>query len=282
MNDVPLKCFKKQIECHEPSCQRLVECTNPDFSSHCYTVTQHNSSNPDTPIILYAGCWGGGSECNPPGDLLKLIEDKIQNEGHHDQEYLESLRNYSLSKAILDPALQNKCIGYKKSPNDHTYLAKHNQTFCCCRGSVCNQNMAFVNERNPFEVFAATMNPKQRPLPVPDSGGKDGIDWFISSRDLTMVCMSGLVCLIIISVILGLFFCLKRNSKKRKDSAYFSSVYYSRANSLNDLANSNLGTEKFGILLLYRDNYKKVTSIWLENLFYSVFCKYLLEENLFY
>jgi len=95
-------------------------------------------------------------------------------------------------------------------------------------------NRAFVDEESPFSVYAKMKNP---PIPFVKGGSGDktgGIDWFISPRNLTMVCMSGLVCLLIVLIVLGMFFCLRRNSKKRKDSPYFSSVYYSRANSLHE------------------------------------------------
>lgn len=235
-----LKCLKKTEKCKSKSCEEIVECSQPDFSSHCYAMTQHDSSAPDSePTILYAGCWGGGNECNPPRLLLQNIEDKIATETHHDKHYLDMLRNFNLSAELFDPQIQNKCIGYAKSPNDQSYMARNNQTFCCCRGMKCNQNLAFVDERNPFEVFATKLNPQRAPN-IPKIN--DRIDWFISARDLTMVCMSGLVCLLFVSIVFGLFFCFKTKSKKRKNSPYFSSVYYSRANSLNDeLANSNLG-----------------------------------------
>lgn len=235
-----LKCLKKSEECRSNSCEEIVECTDPNLSSHCYAMTKQESSAPDSePTILYAGCWNGGHECEPPKLLLKNIKYKIEMEPHHDKQYLDKLSSFNLSAELLDPNIQNKCINYSKKPNDQSHLARNNQSFCCCRGMFCNQNLAFVNERNPFEVYATKMNP-HRTVNVPKINDK--IDWFISARDLTMLCMSGLICLMFVSIVFGLFFCLKTKSKKRKNSPYFSSVYYSRANSLNDeLANSNLG-----------------------------------------
>ena len=233
-----LKCLNKTEGCKSKDCEEIIECDNRDLSTHCYAVTQHGAQA--TPGILYAGCWGGGKECNSPMLLLQNIEEKIRTETQHDVEYLDMLRSYNLSAELLDPSLQDKCIGYAKSPNDQSHFAKNNQTFCCCRGMQCNQHLAFVNERNPFEVFATKMNPK---LKINTSSQ------FISARDLTMICMSGLVCLVFVTIVFGLFFCLKSSSKKRKNSPYFSSVYYSRANSLNDLAHSNLG--KFDFWTLY-------------------------------
>ena len=237
----PLKCLVIAPNCTTSSCQQILECQNSDFSKHCYAMTQYNSKTLKNDV-LYAGCWSGGeNDCSPPLELLTHIDKKIQTEGNHDLEYINRLRNFNLSDQLRDPIIQDKCIGYTKSAKDLTFLARHNQTFCCCSGTACNKKLAFVTEQNPFQVFASTMNPKVPNFFENNSNKNGSAIGFISPRDLTMVAMSGLVCLLIISSILCLFYCLRRNSKKKKDSPYLSSVYYSRANSINDLQHSNSG-----------------------------------------
>lgn len=237
----PLKCLQKDSECKSKDCEEIVECRKLHLSSHCFAVSAYDPKL-DMPKILHAGCWSGGNECDPPKELAKRIKEKISQESlSHDKSYIDMLQNYTLSKELLDPSIQDKCIGYAKGPNDNTYLAKNNQTVCCCSGMVCNQNLAFVNELNPFTEFFKSLNPK-RPTSTTQSSPTHNPNWFISPRDLTMICMSGLICFIIVGVICGLFYCFKFTSKKRKNSPYLSSIYYSRANSLNmDLASSNIG-----------------------------------------
>lgn len=247
-----LKCLQKSSDCESKDCETIVECRELHLKSHCFSVSTYDPLL-KMPKILHAGCWSGGEECDPPNKLTNRIKEKIDQESYsHDKSYLDMLQNYTLSKELLDPAIQDKCIGYAKGPNDHSYLAKNNQTVCCCTGMVCNQNLAFVDELNPFTEFFKSLNPK-RPISTTESSGTThgNPNWFISPRDLTMICMSGLICLVIIGVICGLFYCFRFTSKKRKNSPYLSSIYYSRANSLNmDLASSNIGNYNHELTLL--------------------------------
>lgn len=211
----PLRCLQKTEDCNSLKCKRIVECTDPEYSASCYAITQLNDKN--KPEVLLADCWGRGDECNSPSLLIKKIENKIANELHHDDSYIDKLKSYDLSEHLKNASIQDKCIGYIDS-NDHPYLIKNNRSFCCCTGHVCNANLAYAYERNPYLVFAEKMNPENIHNKA-NSGIDDnhGLNLFISARDLTMLCISGFICFFIMGVILALFFLLEKefeNSKK--------------------------------------------------------------------
>jgi len=235
----PLKCLKYVADECKPgeSCEpEEVECE----TMHCYAITQrHNGKH----VKLLSGCWNGGEECSPPVSLVHKINKTIVNQqSYHDKWFIDKLENYKISEQLLDPAIQESCITYVSSPNESHYLSRNNKSFCCCSTPLCNQNLVYMNEPNPFEAYAIKMNPIFKAKPTEKVNTSS---WLISSRDLSMMCLSGLVCLVFISVVFSLVLLLKKTSKKKNDR-YFSSIFYSRANSLNvEMVTSNLDTNPF-------------------------------------
>ena len=235
----PLKCLEYDADNCKPgkSCEpEVVKCE----TAHCYAVTQRHD---DKHVKLMSGCWDGGEECSPPLSLVQKINKTIVNQqSYHDKWFIDKLENYKLSEQLLDPAVQESCITYATSPNESHYFARNNKSFCCCSTPLCNQNLVYMNERNPFEAYAIKMNPIFKAKPA---GKVNTSSWLISSRDLSMMCLSGLVCLVFISVVFSLVLLLKKTSKQ-KNNRYLSSIFYSRANSLNvEMVTSNLDTNPF-------------------------------------
>jgi hypothetical protein len=76
------------------------------------------------------------------------------------------------NKIKIDPSLlatdiQSSCISYARQQDDHGYLVKNNQSFCCCDSQLCNENVVFSVDRNPYEVFASSSSNIGRPSTSP-------------------------------------------------------------------------------------------------------------------
>jgi hypothetical protein len=153
-----LKCMHKDISCKSAECEKVEECKNPTFKTHCYTIFKDNGGNraaagsgavtssnfrvktdnsssavaaTGAVEILYAGCWSGGDECEPP----EYLKQKFKVKHNHDVTHYE----YKIPDALLDKSVQSSCIGYAKLGGDESWLAKNNQTFCCCSSEACNR-----------------------------------------------------------------------------------------------------------------------------------------------
>jgi hypothetical protein len=83
-----IMCLHKEESCFSVECEKMIECTDVNFSTHCYAITREihdpnemnwEKRNETSSIeaingkssgarvrVVMAGCWSGGLECDPP------------------------------------------------------------------------------------------------------------------------------------------------------------------------------------------------------------------------
>ncbi|CAF0810444.1 unnamed protein product [Brachionus calyciflorus] len=225
-----ITCLHKEAECQSDNCVYEKQCTDPQFSKHCYAIFKKTSLNNSTakPEILLAGCWSGGDECHSPSFAKEKYENEID-------------INYKVPDSLLDPSIQNLCISYARPSEDSNYFLKNNKSFCCCANSLCNKEIFVTNERNPAEEYAIRLNPQRNETPIPIipySNPKP----FTTNINLVLITSLVLMSFLFISLVTFLLFKKKLFSIKNKHSDGIPSMLFT--NNLNiDPAISQLGSQ---------------------------------------
>ena len=236
---VSLKCLSKNQGCKSQECETIIECLDPLWSKNCYAMvtnnlTENQSNMSDTfqkyPQIRAAGCWAGGEECRRPIDILLKVDRKI---------------SYELPFSLRDPSIQDDCITYSHIHDVNSYNYRNNVSFCCCSKSLCNLNVFTSSERNPYEMYAQSLNPKinlTRDIifSPPNELNDDGLNLKIVNAGL----MTGILTFSLIFLLILLFTVLVFMYKKKfffKNMASLPSVFFTRSHndSASDLNNNN-------------------------------------------
>ena len=243
-----LRCLHKSETCQDKSCETIIDCTNPELSSHCYAFIDHNGAGSNSNStnstgqsnleIVVADCWSGGDECKPPIDVLKKITNASA---------------YQLPMALHDPAIQQKCISYSTSHLKGSYWQNFNRSFCCCSTPLCNQELVYFNEPNPHEIVAQNSNPKVSPgnriyptsANIADYESRSGLNYTIINTGLfTGVLSLLLICLFLLSFSIVYFMYKKKlicKSKLSLPAIFFRKRSNSCTNSAND-PNNNINS----------------------------------------
>ena len=104
VNQTMITCLHKDESCFSADCEKLIECKEVNFSTHCYAIVAEihndNESRTDAAVesnetsveavnvrtggarvrVVMAGCWSAGMECDPPVSIN--IKHKLKAHSH--------------------------------------------------------------------------------------------------------------------------------------------------------------------------------------------------------
>ena len=221
-------------------CEKVIDC-GPQFQA-CYAVTANAFIKDQQQVInhidsldsiIMAGCWPGANDCQAPETIYDKYDppdpqdvalahgilDPVEqtasqpiDRNHHPLIHTNRSRTDGVFVAaeLLDPNIQNHCIGYIE--DTHRFTIKYNQTFCCCQTSACNRNVVLTSEKNPFESWSQRSHKDQNDhqhlttmlaTPYSDKSGNKGPpingSMSISDREITALIIGtiGFFCLFV-------------------------------------------------------------------------------------
>lgn len=233
----PLQCLLKTADCKSKSCEKLVTCTDDHRRTHCYAISSLNRESNQTASneIVLAGCWSGGDECKAPYEMLaKLKQISKLHEG--DDQFKNSLKNFTLAESLRDEKLKEFCINYAPiSANSYSYLTRNNQSICCCSKSNCNSNIIFTREHNPHELYAMdNFKPKSTVSTSTLNSKKPYLTPTINGQEIAVISLSIVIIFILLSLFLTFLFKRKLFFKSKTGRNFLPSILYTRAGSTMD------------------------------------------------
>ena len=252
-----LKCFHKNTNCpSSKNCEdSIIECSEAS-GAHCYSIAEKvlDSNGTSRTEIVYAGCLPSTEDCKTPVELAAKFNATLHSTHQHSKfsdKFIEFLRTYKIPSSLLEPSIQDKCIAYAKEPHDHNWYTQNNRTFCCCSKNMCNVDIYHTEERSPHEIYAINLNPSdKRPLNDSENAPFFTFDtttlsqqtstnhFFLNQRDITIICLTSLVAILIFTVFLLLFFLARKKLFKNEKNNHYPSVMYTKAAGSNpDVAN---------------------------------------------
>lgn len=153
-----MKCFKKIERCNNQKCgNEIIECDQGSMCHALIDIINKNKTNTTDMIesidyeIHSAGCWSGNDECLRPIDFVSKFNSSTYIHGDFENAFqIYHDRNYTIPSSLLESKYQNSCIVYSADKHDHIFMKKYNKRYCCCSTELCNQNIIYTLEKNPY------------------------------------------------------------------------------------------------------------------------------------